>query len=174
MRYGLDESREPFVKPGACSCGSLDFRPGDDHGLVLIFRAVGADPKHIRHHLFRQRLGGSTLRHEATVREHQHPIRKSGGEPEIIRVDRTRWLVDGGANIDDVREQLGVDIPEGEYVTLGGFLFDALGHIPEEGERLDRDGWELRVAEMDKRRVAKVVVHVLGDTGADEEEPSAG
>ena len=57
-----------------------------------------------------------------------------GGEPEIIRVDRTRWLVDGGASIDDVREQLEMDVPEGEYVTLGGFLFDAFGHIPEEGE----------------------------------------
>ena len=81
-----------------------------------------------------------------------------GGEPEIIRVDRNRWLVDGGTSIDDVRDQLGVDIPEGEYVTLGGFLFDAFGHIPEEGERLQHGGWELRVAEMDKRRVAKVVM----------------
>jgi CBS domain containing-hemolysin-like protein len=96
-----------------------------------------------------------------------------GGEPEIIRVDRTRWLVDGGASIDDVREQLGVDVPEGEYVTLGGFLFDAFGHIPEEGERLQHDGWEMRVAEMDKRRVAKVVVQALGDVAV-EEEPSAG
>jgi CBS domain containing-hemolysin-like protein len=79
-------------------------------------------------------------------------------EPDIIRVDRTRWLVDGSASVDDVREQLGFDIPEGEYVTLGGFLFDAFGHIPEEGESLEHDGWELRVAEMDRRRVAKVVV----------------
>lgn len=81
-----------------------------------------------------------------------------GGEPEIIRVDRTRWLVDGGASIDDVSEQLGVEVPEGEYVTLGGFLFDAFGRIPEEGERLRRGEWEFRVAEMDRRRVAKVVI----------------
>ncbi len=81
-----------------------------------------------------------------------------GGEPDIIRVDRTRWLVDGSASIDDVREQLGIDLPEGEYVTLGGYLFDVFGHIPEEGERVPFQGWELRVAEMDRRRVAKVVV----------------
>jgi CBS domain containing-hemolysin-like protein len=81
-----------------------------------------------------------------------------GGEPDIIRVDRTRWLVDGSASIDDVREQLGIDLPEGEYVTLGGYLFDVFGHIPEEGEKVPFEGWELRVAEMDKRRVAKVVV----------------
>jgi CBS domain containing-hemolysin-like protein len=94
-----------------------------------------------------------------------------GGEPEIIRVDRTRWLVDGGASIDDVREQLGIDLPEGDYVTLGGFLFDAFGHIPEEGEKLTHDGWELRVAEMDKRRVAKVVVQAAADT-VPEEQPT--
>jgi CBS domain containing-hemolysin-like protein len=81
-----------------------------------------------------------------------------GGEPDIIRVDRTRWLVDGSASIDDIREQLGIELPEGEYVTLGGYLFDVFGHIPEEGEKVPFEGWELRVAEMDKRRVAKVVV----------------
>ncbi len=82
----------------------------------------------------------------------------NGGEPEIIRVDRARWLVDGGTSVDEVRARLGVDLPEGEYVTLGGYLFDAFGHIPEEGERLVHEGWELRVAEMDRHRVAKVVV----------------
>jgi len=97
----------------------------------------------------------------------------TGGEPEIIRVDRSRWLVDGGASIDDVREQLGIDLPEGDYVTLGGFLFDAFGHIPEEGERLTHHGWELRVAEMDKRRVAKVVVQAAHEA-VTEEQPSAG
>ena len=95
-----------------------------------------------------------------------------GGEPEIIRVDSTRWLVDGGASIDDVREQLGMDVPEGEYVTLGGFLFERFGHIPEEGERLRFDGWELRVAEMDRRRVGKVVVQAAPlETQGPEHEP---
>jgi CBS domain containing-hemolysin-like protein len=87
-----------------------------------------------------------------------------GGEPDIIRVDRTRWLVDGSASIDDIREQLGMALPEGEYVTLGGYLFDAFGHIPEEGEKIPFEGWELRVAEMDKRRVAKVVVQAADTT----------
>ena len=93
-----------------------------------------------------------------------------GGEPEIVRVDRRRWLVDGGANIDDVSEQLGVVIPEGEYFTLGGYLFDALGHIPEEGERFARDDWEFRVEEMDRRRIAKVVVQAP-EAKSEETEP---
>lgn len=78
-------------------------------------------------------------------------------EPEVVRVDGSRWLVDGRLSIDDLRDQLGIDLPEGEYVTLGGYLFDAFGRIPAEGELLDVDGWQLKVAEMDKRRIAKVV-----------------
>lgn len=81
-----------------------------------------------------------------------------GGEPDFIRVDRERWLVDGGVSVDELRDRLGVAVPDGEYVTLGGYLFDVFGHIPEEGERIRVDDWEYRVVEMDRRRVAKVVV----------------
>lgn len=78
-------------------------------------------------------------------------------EPEIVRVDANRWLIDGRTSVDDVRERLDIEIPDGEYVTLGGFLFEGFGHIPTEGESLTAGDWELRVAEMDKRRIARVL-----------------
>jgi CBS domain containing-hemolysin-like protein len=78
--------------------------------------------------------------------------------PEIVRIDANRHLVDGSASVDDVRESLHCPIPDGEYVTLAGFLLDAFGHIPVENESIQRDGWTYRVAEMDGRRVAKVVI----------------
>jgi CBS domain containing-hemolysin-like protein len=92
-------------------------------------------------------------------------------EPEVVRVDGSRWLVDGRMSVDDVRDRLDISLPEGEYVTLGGFLFDGFGHIPDEGESLEVDGWELRVAEMDKRRIAKVVAKRLGPAGSPESSP---
>jgi hemolysin (HlyC) family protein len=94
----------------------------------------------------------------------------SDDEPDVVRVDGRRWLVDGRMSVDDVREQLGIDLPEGEYVTLGGYLFDGFGHIPAEGETFHLDGWDLRVSEMDKRRIAKVVVKRLGQRAASSEE----
>jgi magnesium and cobalt transporter len=78
-------------------------------------------------------------------------------EPMMVRVDATRWLIDGQTNVDNVRERLGMDIPDGEYVTLGGLLFERFGHIPDEGEHVLVGEWDLRVVEMDKRRVAQVV-----------------
>ncbi len=86
--------------------------------------------------------------------------------PSIVRIDSNRWLVDGQTNVDEVRERLDIDVPEGEYVTLGGFILDALGHIPQEGETVRVDGWELTVHEMDKRRIAGVLVRRSGDSAA--------
>jgi CBS domain containing-hemolysin-like protein len=82
-------------------------------------------------------------------------------EPAIVRVDGTRWLLDGQTNVDVVCERLGMDVPDGEYVTLGGLLFERFGHIPSEGEHVRVGDWDLRVVEMDKRRVAQVVATQL-------------
>jgi CBS domain containing-hemolysin-like protein len=84
-------------------------------------------------------------------------------EPHIVRVDNTRWLIDGQTNVDDVRDRIGIDIPDGEYVTLGGLLFERFGHIPSEGESARVGDWDMRVVEMDKRRVAQVVATFAGD-----------
>jgi magnesium and cobalt transporter len=84
-------------------------------------------------------------------------------EPAIVRVDGTRWLVDGQTNVDVVNERLGMDVPDGEYVTLGGLLFERFGHIPAEGEHVRVGDWDLRVVEMDKRRVAQVVATHVGE-----------
>jgi magnesium and cobalt transporter len=84
-------------------------------------------------------------------------------EAPIVRVDNTRWLIDGQTNVDDVRDRIGIDIPEGEYVTLGGLLFERFGHIPTEGESVRVGDWDMRVVEMDKRRVAQVVATFAGD-----------
>lgn len=81
--------------------------------------------------------------------------------PSIVRVDGARWLVDGRTNVDEVRERLEIAVPQGDYVTLGGYLLDGLGHIPVAGEALRVHGWELTVQEMDKRRIATVVARRL-------------
>src|SRR6202035_3565211 len=70
-----------------------------------------------------------------------------GDEAEIVRVDRNRWLLDGRVSVDEVRERLGMDLADGEYVTLGGFLFDRFGHIPTEGEQVVVGEWELKIVE---------------------------
>ena len=82
----------------------------------------------------------------------------SAEEPKVVRVDARRWLVDGQTTLDDLEEELGLSLPDGDYVTLAGFLLQQLGDIPAEGEVVDFEGWNLRVHSMDKRRIAGVLV----------------
>jgi CBS domain containing-hemolysin-like protein len=84
----------------------------------------------------------------------------------ISRVDSARWLVDGACPVDDLTADVGVAIPEGDYVTLGGFLFDRFGRIPAEGDEVDLDGWTFRIEEMERRRISKVIIRAPS-VGAD-------
>lgn len=84
--------------------------------------------------------------------------------PSMTRVDQNRFLVDGSVDVDEVRETLGIPLPDGGYITLAGFLFEHFGRIPAEGDELDWNGWGLRVASMDRRRIEKVVIRAPSAT----------
>ena len=48
-------------------------------------------------------------------------------------------------------------MPEGDFETLGGFLFTLLGRIPTAGDHAAYGGWEFKVTEMDGHRIATVL-----------------
>ena len=52
--------------------------------------------------------------------------------------------------------EFGIDLPEGEYETLGGLIMDRLGRLPRPGDIVEEDGWRLRVTSTDGRRVREV------------------
>jgi len=62
----------------------------------------------------------------------------------------------GTLHPDEVNEACGLEIPDGEYETLAGFVLERLGRIPQERDALLFEGWRLEVAEMDKRRIARL------------------
>jgi putative hemolysin len=66
--------------------------------------------------------------------------------------------VDGLLNIDDFADETGVELPEGPYETVGGYLMAVLGHLPQVGETTVVSGHRLSVTEVDGRRVARVRV----------------
>jgi CBS domain containing-hemolysin-like protein len=69
-----------------------------------------------------------------------------------------RYLVPGTLRIDEAAGHLGVDLPEGDYETVAGFLMDRLGRIPKRRDAVEHDGWRLRVRSMQRRRVVQVVI----------------
>ena len=66
--------------------------------------------------------------------------------------------IDGLVNLDDFADETGVDLPEGPYETVAGYLMAVLGHLPQVGESVEVSGHRLAVTEVDGRRVARVRV----------------
>jgi putative hemolysin len=77
-----------------------------------------------------------------------HARQLHGGELEV----------DGLLNLDEFAEQTGVELPEGPYETVAGYLLAALGHLPENGEHADLAGRRLTVTQLDGRRISRVLV----------------
>ena len=65
----------------------------------------------------------------------------------------------GSLSLIDVRSNYHLPIPEGDWTTLGGFVFSKLGRLPRIGDRVSFAGGELEIVAMDGRRVAAVRVH---------------
>lgn len=67
------------------------------------------------------------------------------------------WLVDARMGILDIEEQLNIEIPqEGDYDTLGGYIFNETGMIPSKGYIMHQPKFELEVLRSNNRRVEKV------------------
>ncbi|HWD96835.1 MAG TPA: transporter associated domain-containing protein [Acidimicrobiales bacterium] len=79
-------------------------------------------------------------------------------EPTIVRIRQDRWLVDGQTHVDRVAEELGLEIPEGEYVTIAGFVLDLAGEIPTAGTVYKYGDWTFRVQSIEKRRISELVI----------------
>ena len=76
----------------------------------------------------------------------------------VERLGDARYLAPGSLRIDEAADHLGVELPEGEYETIAGFLMDRLGRIPKRRDSVDHDGWRLRVRTMYRRRVVQVLI----------------
>jgi putative hemolysin len=64
----------------------------------------------------------------------------------------------------DVRSDHRLEIPDGEWTTLGGYVFAMLGRLPGIGDRVSYPGGDLEVVAMDGRRVAALRVHFRADS----------
>ena len=66
--------------------------------------------------------------------------------------------VDGLLNLDDFTEATGLELPDGPYETVAGYVLAELGRLPEVGDTVEVEGRTLTVLELDGRRIARLHV----------------
>lgn len=79
----------------------------------------------------------------------------------VRKVSEDVLLVHGLTELDDLEERFKVDLPQGEYETIGGLMIERLGDIPQLGETLNIGKWTLRVVAADKNRVKRVLIRKI-------------
>lgn len=80
-------------------------------------------------------------------------------EEDIRSLGEDSFRLEGTADLDDVAEELDVVFPEGDYDTIGGFLIDRLGFIPEDGSTVSVDfaGFRFTCTQIEDRRIGAVL-----------------
>jgi CBS domain containing-hemolysin-like protein len=78
--------------------------------------------------------------------------------PPVRRLDGGRWAVDAAMRLPDVNDTLTIDLPEGDYETLGGLVLERLGRIPHAGDTVTVGAVRLEVLSADRTRVLEVAV----------------
>ncbi|MFP4111725.1 MAG: hemolysin family protein [Candidatus Woesearchaeota archaeon] len=78
----------------------------------------------------------------------EYPITKKGAN---------EWIVVGNADIEDVEKKTKIKFNASENVnTVGGYIMEMLGKIPKKGEKFAIDGFEIKVENVNRRRVKLV------------------
>ena len=79
-------------------------------------------------------------------------------EKEYEAINEYTFQIDGGMRIEEANEEMGLELPEGDYETVAGFILDLLGHIPKMGARLRYKGANLTITEMRGVKIEKILL----------------
>lgn len=77
-------------------------------------------------------------------------------EHMYIFEDKRTIRIIARAEIDEINEKFKLHIPEGDYITLGGFIIEKLGHIPKAKEKIKLECCEIIVEKASRKRVILV------------------
>ncbi|HEX3026142.1 MAG TPA: hemolysin family protein, partial [Clostridia bacterium] len=79
-------------------------------------------------------------------------------EEEYSVIDESTYTIEGMTDLEEVSHLLGVELPEGDYDTLGGLIIDHLGRIPKENEHpsVEIDGILFTVEKVEDKRIDRV------------------
>lgn len=97
----------------------------------------------------------------------------TGKDPEDQHVAlEGELVVDGGLILQEFDRLTGMQLPEGQYETVAGYILDQLGRMAEPGDTVPAPGGRLRVLDVDHHRIR--TVRVVPDLPASQPGPAAG
>lgn len=87
--------------------------------------------------------------------------------PDVQSLGNGRWLVAGSTPVEDLRYELGMELPEGEWNTVAGMMLGLAGEILKPGSVVQVDGRPFKVESVRGRRITRVTIEYDGDEASD-------
>ncbi len=78
--------------------------------------------------------------------------------PPVSRLSPGQFLVDGSLSLSDLNKEIDIDLPEREFETVGGLIYDLVGSLPEKGRKLSYHGVTFIVEEIEGQRIVAVKI----------------
>jgi CBS domain containing-hemolysin-like protein len=95
-------------------------------------------------------------------------------EPDMEALGNGALRVHGRMPISDLNDLVDAELPDDDWDTVGGLIFNSLGHVPALGEHVDVDGYRLIVERMQGRRITRVRIAPKPEVPAESEGGDAG
>ena len=77
---------------------------------------------------------------------------------KIVSLEENLWQVDGGVLLEELSEAIGMHLESEEYDTLNGLVFHHLGTSPEKDDKVELEGLEIQVTQVDNYQVETAII----------------
>lgn len=139
--------RPPYFVPGDKKLDELlhEFRSRGVHIAVVLDEHGGVDGLITVEDLVEELVG-------EIFDEYDVP----GEDLKVRKIGKNDFVVDGSVSIEELNNDFGFKIPEGEYDTLAGFVLHLLGNIPVEGQMIEHGSYRIRVDKLEQNRIVRL------------------
>jgi len=79
-------------------------------------------------------------------------------EKDYEAINEYTFQIDGSMRIEEANEEMELELPEGEYETVAGFVLDLLGHIPKQGKQLRYKGLKIVITKMRGLKIEEILL----------------
>jgi len=79
-------------------------------------------------------------------------------QKEYETINEYTFQIEGGMRVEQANEEMGLNLPTGDYETVAGFVLNLLGRIPKQGEQLRYKGLKIVITEMRGMKIEKIVL----------------
>jgi len=79
-------------------------------------------------------------------------------EKDYEIINEYTFQIDGSMRIEEINAEMNLNLPEGDYETVAGFVLNLLGHIPKQGEQLRYKGLKLVITQMRGLKIEEILV----------------